>query len=126
MRLPNDFDHQTDQQRKAELLRRAGLVQRAIILLTLLKKMVSQRSTKVMPARDPKAAVASAVSLKVGLTYLLDHDALEALLRELEQALVECAEDLGPERLAPALAIHSRAARFLNQPEALAVVESRS
>ena len=119
-------DQQSAQRRRAELLRRATLVQKAILLLSLLKNLMSQRSARGQSAKVPQAAVARHASLKLALACLLDQDGLEALLRELEQALAACAEELGPERLAPAVAIHARAARFLEQPEALSIALSSS
>ncbi len=92
-------------QAKVELLRRALLVQKALALLARLKAIQAMRSSSkaLQPAKP--STVASNYQVKLSLAILLDQDALEALLGDLEAALADCSGLLEPESQAAGAAL---------------------
>lgn len=102
---------------KRELMRRAALVQRAMEIFARLTAGVSLKvSLNRGASKAATAAMSSQASLKLALAFLLDENALQALLGELETALANCEEskrEREPEIYAQGLEVHAAIAQFL-------------
>lgn len=99
----------TDQAQRAERLRKANLVIKALTALNALKRRlnaaagaggVGKSTASKFPNGAAPGAVAASLQSKLALAYLLDEDALLAMLEQLEDALKKAAELEDEESLA--------------------------
>ena len=90
-----------EQAKQAERLRKAELVVKALTALNALKRRlnaaagaggVGKSTASKFPNGSAPGAVAASLQSKLALAYLLDEDALLAMLEQLEDALKKAAE----------------------------------
>lgn len=104
---------------KQQLFKRTSLIYAAVLLLARLKLAQRNQAFKLAISSPSRSA-----ELKVAMTYLLDEDALQCLLNELEAALEASKVTMEPHAYRQAVMVHQRAAELLEQ-EVIPVLSQR-
>ncbi len=99
-----------DAARRQEVERRVELVRKAFTLLGKLKQLIA---SKPMQSAVTKSTAAHAtLARKLAIAYLLDHESLENMLLDLNEAINQCEEEMAEEEFEEARAIFVAAAKL--------------
>ena len=98
------------QEAKRQFLKRSSLIHAAVLLLARLKLAQDNQASKSVISSPSRSA-----ELKVAMAYLLDENALQSLLDELEEALEASKATMGPDAYRQAALVYQGAAGLLEQ-----------